>query len=845
MPKDSFVFDHVLHNLKHYLPTQTPLKDFIHHNSLHAFQDMKFYDAIFKASKIFGFQATLPLTDFRKLFEVGRIHDSILERTIVENKGEKKLHHWKNIVLSKQYDEHNDQRIGKLRSNWKSIYHIDLDNLVQPLLFRILSSYLDQGISIWDFPMHEDGFLASLIALEKNSFTSFFKTNRARQLLFKANITINELLEIVVGDERYYEQYIFDQQFSHRGWSGMVAALEANPQSLLDRKKITLSDLLFFELLLEIDNLENQLGKNFQPLCSAINQAPINLFDNVENTELHEVLKIWQNAFEWSYYDEMLAGIEQNISLQSQKEITPAVKSFQALFCIDERECSLRTHVESNDKNAVTFGCPGFFGVEFYFQAEHAKFYDKLCPAPVTPKYLIKEYDVSEKRKHDLFYTNKTHQIASGYFSALIFGFWAGFRLIKNLFKPEMGPAISNAFAHMNEQGKLTIENKNIADTENGLQIGFTILEMTNRVQALLNGIGLINDFAPIIYVVAHGSSSANNPHHGAHDCGACSGRPGSVNSRVFASFANHTEVRKLLKERGIDIPLTTQFVGALHDTAADEIEYYDVAILNEKNKIAHSQHQQTFESALDLNAKERSRRFASINTKAELKSIRKAIKERSVSLFEPRPELGHGTNTLCIVGNREMTRGVFLDRRSFLNSYNYKTDPSGQYLTGVMAPLGPVCGGINLEYYFSRVDNYKLGAGTKLPHNVVGLFGVANSSDGDLRPGLPWQMIEVHDPLRLLIIVEHYPELILKSIQSTPAMYEWYLNEWVHLISINPDTKALAYFKDGAFTPYKTLAKEIHFYKDVHSLIEEAREMETNHIVHATQENLPVYLHN
>lgn len=45
------------------------------------------------------------------------------------------------------------------------------------------------------------------------------------------------------------------------------------------------------------------------------------------------------------------------------------------------------------------------------------------------------------------------------------------------------------------------------------------------------------------------------------------------------------------------------------------------------------------------------------------------------------------------------------------------------------MRPLGPVCGGINLEYYFSRVDNQKLGAGTKLPHNVMGLFGVANKA--------------------------------------------------------------------------------------------------------------------
>jgi uncharacterized protein YbcC (UPF0753/DUF2309 family) len=159
------------------------------------------------------------------------------------------------------------------------------------------------------------------------------------------------------------------------------------------------------------------------------------------------------------------------------------------------------------------------------------------------------------------------------------------------------------------------------------------------------------------------------------------------------------------------------------------------------------------------------------------------------------------------------------------------------------MRPLGPVCGGINLEYYFSRVDNYKHGAGTKLPHNVVGLFGVSNSSDGDLRPGLPWQMVEVHDPLRLLIIVEHYPEIVLKTIQSAPDMYEWFINEWVHLMSVNPDNNEFYYFSEGEFVPYQTMAREIHFFKDVHSLLEKSREMETNHITHATQENMPVVL--
>ena len=152
------IFDeiHVVHELKHYLPSQTPLKDFIHHNSLHAFQNMKFYDAIFKASKIFGYQATLPLLDFRRLYKIGRIHEAVLDRIISERKGLENLKLWKENTINVVYDENNNQRIGKLRANWKSIYKIDLDNLVQPILFRILSNYLDQGIAIWEFPLHPE-----------------------------------------------------------------------------------------------------------------------------------------------------------------------------------------------------------------------------------------------------------------------------------------------------------------------------------------------------------------------------------------------------------------------------------------------------------------------------------------------------------------------------------------------------------------------------------------------------------------------------------------------------------------------------------------------------------------
>jgi len=833
---------HTLHELKHYLPAQASLKDFIHHNSLHAYQHLKFYPAIFKASKIFGYQVTLQLEEYREIFRNGRITEDVLERAIVQKKGAQNVSQWKGNLLSKPYDTARTARIGQLRAHWKSGFKIDLDALVQPLLFRVLGSYFDQGVSLWRFPADDRGLLESLKTLEQNGLVSFFKTKKARKLLLEGPADLPALLKRVVGDEAYFEQYLFDQQFSHPGWSGIVSAFEDNPSGLLDRRNVALRELITFELLLEIDALELEFGPGWEPLCSRVTEPLALLFAAVAATELQEVFSIWQDAFEWSYYDEVLAGIAAGQS-KSPASVETTPKSFQAMFCIDERECSIRRHIEFVDPQCETLGTPGFFSVEFFFKPENGHFYDKLCPAPVTPKYLIKEHSSNPKHRKEWLYTRHAHTLIPGFLLSLTFGFWAVLQTVLTLFRPKMSPAISNAFAHMNADSQFTIENKSLNDRENDLQVGFTVPEMATRVEGLLRGIGLLKNFAPLVYVIAHGSSSANNPHHGAHDCGACSGRPGSLNARVLAFMANHPKVRDILREKGLDIPATTQFVGGLHDTAADEIEFYDASILTADNAAKHRVNQVAFEHALDLNAKERSRRFASINVRQDIKKIRKAIKDRSVSMFEPRPELGHGTNTLCIVGRRDLTKGLFLDRRAFLNSYDYRTDPEGKLLVGVMRPLGPVCGGINLEYYFSRVDNHKLGAGTKLPHHVMGLFGVTNSSDGDLRPGLPLQMIEVHDPVRLLIIVEHYPEVVLKTIQNAPEMYEWYINEWVHLAVLNPSTGQFLYFREGAFVPYVPLKRPPASVQDFHTLVENALEMKTNDTVDATRENLPVYL--
>ncbi len=820
--------EEVLHELKHYLPEQSALKDFIHQNTLHAFQKMKFHDAIRTASEMFGYQVSLSLDEFRGLYASGKIRKDIMERTITERHGAAQLTTWLERVVSKKHDTSASSRIGSLRAAWKRNYHMDMDSLVHPILFRILCGYLDQGISVWTFPVKGKSLLASIRELERHTFASVFRKSRARDLLLKSSCEIKDLLKILIGDnESLYKQYLFDQQFSHQGWSGMAAAIETLPDMLLDRRSITIHDVVVFELLLEIDALDYHSGRNWKPLGTQLKHTPSDLFAPVPATELSEVYAIWQEAFDWSFDDDVLAGMVEELDVQ--KPDVSSGKSFQALFCIDDRECSIRRYVEKIDPNCATYGTPGFFTVEFFYQPEDGKFYTKLCPAPVTPKYLIKEVGSKAKREKDLYFNKHSHSFYSGWLISQTLGFWSAVKLFINIFRPSISPATAYSFRHMDKFSSLTIENKSLDDRENDLQVGFTVDEMANRAESLLKSIGLVKDFAPLVYLVGHGSSSVNNPHYAAYDCGACSGRAGSVNSRTMCFMVNHPKVREILSSRGIDIPSTTQFVGALHDTTRDEIMFFDEHSLSQQNLQNHNKNEVVFYNALDHNAKERSRRFELIDSHQSPEAIHSEVKLRSVSLFEPRPELNHATNALCVVGRRQLSKNLFLDRRSFLNSYDYSIDPEGTILLGIMRPIGPVCGGINLEYFFSRTDNQKLGAGTKLPHNVMGLFGVANGIDGDLRPGLPSQMIEVHDPIRLLVVVEHLPDVVLKTVKKQPEVYEWYNNEWINLVAVHPVTRDLFVFKNGEFVPYHPLKHKIPVVADVKSYIE------------AEQDNLPV----
>ena len=96
----SFDVAATLHKLHHYLPAQNPLKDFVHHNTLHAFQDKNFDIALQEASEVFGYKTYLSLLEFRAKYHKGEIKKAFLEQAIASKNNLNSKTDWLNLALT-------------------------------------------------------------------------------------------------------------------------------------------------------------------------------------------------------------------------------------------------------------------------------------------------------------------------------------------------------------------------------------------------------------------------------------------------------------------------------------------------------------------------------------------------------------------------------------------------------------------------------------------------------------------------------------------------------------------------------------------------------------------------
>jgi uncharacterized protein YbcC (UPF0753/DUF2309 family) len=559
------------------------------------------------------------------------------------------------------------------------------------------------------------------------------------------------------------------------------------------------------------------------------------LVQEIESFGSLERRRVYHHAYERRYRNQALDALAARSRLAGDPggpdASRPAASrkanpSFQVVCCIDEREESFRRHLEEVDPGCETFGVAGFFGAAMYYRGVAEAHFRPLCPINIKPRHYVREESIrsfedasrlqAEARRRLGRISHRMHVGTRTFFGGLLAGMvgsLATVPLLMRVLLPRQTARIRRLFGKfvIPPLTQLRLERTSPEPGPGPGQLGYTAAEMAEVVQGTLRAIGLTRGFAPLVVITGHGSSSLNNPQEAAHDCGACGGARGGPNARAFAQMVNDPRVRRIMAEGGLVIPDDVAFVGAYHNTCDDGVTFYDLDRLPASHGEVFDQVRGTLEEARRRNAHERCRRFESAPLTLSLEEALRHVEGRAEDLSQTRPEYGHATNAICVVGRRERTRGLFLDRRAFLTSYDpTQDDPGSSILTALLRAVIPVCAGINLEYYFSTVDPTGYGCGTKLPHNISALLGVMDGAASDLRPGLPWQMVEIHEPMRILFIVETMPEALSAVLAENETIGRLVANAWVQLATLDPYSAAIHLFRKGQFVLYEPGTAEL-----------------------------------
>lgn len=545
--------------------------------------------------------------------------------------------------------------------------------------------------------------------------------------------------------------------------------------------------------------------------------------------------RVWIEAYEDSFRENLLRNITKHRGTITDLETRPHA---QLVFCIDVRSESFRRHIEAQGPYG-TFGFAGFFGISISHQAFDSDRRADLCPVLLIPNHAVMETPRSGERAaldkyssvtrwgqlaHHIFHDLKHHPIGS-MMVIDVFGFFfslglVGKTLLQKIFRT-MTSTIQSWFTHRvptqisistpsNPQNP-RLGEVNLEGVPDGISAGFSLSERATFIENGLRGMGLTKNFARLVCLCGHGSETDNNPYYGALDCGACGGAPGDVNARVFAAMANEPEVRRILKEKGLPVPDDTWFLPGKHNTTTDRVEFYDLEELPDSHKGDLQALNKDLEAAGAEQALERCHRIPSAPTEISPEQALAHVDERSCDWANPRPEWGLAGNGAFLIGRRKLTRGLDLGGRVFLHSYDPVADPEGIILEKIMTAPLIVGEWINTGYYFSAVDPWAYGSGSKVLHNVVGGVGMMLGTQSDLQMGFPLQTVNngdthYHEPMRLLAVIEHTPDVISSIIQKHSILQQLFNNEWINLVALHPNS-----FEYYRYNPTATWER-VHF---------------------------------
>lgn len=493
-------------------------------------------------------------------------------------------------------------------------------------------------------------------------------------------------------------------------------------------------------------------------------------------------------------------------------EADAVAPSVQAVFCIDVRSEVFRRALEAVSRSVHTRGFAGFFGLSIDYSPLGSALTRPQLPGLLKAAHCVTEQAPSaalgqvlaERRRQALQWRERWAEFRSAPSSAFSFvesmGLLYGARLLTGSLPSRTAP--------------VRWEDSGLPrDAAGALKpcLPFTDADpaaAAAMARGILQAMGLVSGFAPLVLLAGHGSRSANNPHAAGLDCGACGGQTGEVNARVLAGVLNTPAVRERLRDLGIDIPATTHVVPALHNTTTDEVLLWDTEAVPAPLQPALAQLRGWLDAAGDRARAERAGSLGLAGLSGRQAALKRALQERANDWAQVRPEWGLAGNAAFIVAPRSRSRHLHLAGRSFLHDYDHRLDPDLAVLTLIMTAPMVVTNWINMQYHASTVDNRRYGSGNKVLHNVVGgHLGVFEGNGGDLRIGLPLQSLHDgttlrHPPLRLSVFIEA-PQAAIDAVMAAHEVVRQLVgNGWLHLFRIDPDTGDVEQRGDGAWVP-------------------------------------------
>lgn len=668
-------------------------------------------------------------------------------------------------------------------------------------------AYFDQGQAAWG-PAKQDGLFPSWLRQSAHDFGPSLLmgyggfTQRVAEFPSEPMAMIVFALRNLSVPAEALEAYMTSLLMSINGWASWCAyqRWQARLEQREDAQIVHLLAIrLAWELLLHEGNpalsVASKLSTIWHNSNGVIQQAKAAM----------ELDWIWQAALERSYQEPLCDGLRV-ARLTSMQPTPPAV---QAVFCIDVRSEVYRRAFEATSPAVQTIGFAGFFAMFVEYQPLGSDMVRPQLPGLLAPALCVTdECDtpglgqvLAKRRMKQLLWRQQWEAFRAGAGSTFSFvetcGLLYAGKLLKQTFPSRAAPTTV-------EQTGLS--EKELAQLRPRLPAtgGPDIAARVSSAATALGAMGLTKDYARLIMVVGHGSTSANNPHAAGLDCGACGGQTGEVNARLLVQLLNDPAVRAGLHKRGLMVPESTRFLAGLHNTTTDEMQLFDTDLLPK----SHSADLTALAGWIKLaGQRARAERAASLGMDpivGDVTVLSNAVKARATDWAQVRPEWGLANCAAFIVAPRGRSQHLNLEGRSFLHDYQWERDVGFGVLELIMTAPMVVTNWINMQYHASTVDNARYGSGSKLLHNVVGgNIGVFEGNGGDLRIGLPMQSIHDgenlrHTPLRLSVFIQA-PEAPIDAIVAKHATVRHLLdNEWLTVFRLEDDEGVWRYLPGG-----------------------------------------------